>query len=126
MLWLNPTRHSWPPNPTVPAMSGQPFADFYVHHGEGSYFETELVECEWTGFGVPVCMPSYRRPMSAVINPPMGAGFVLEQLLEPVPTEEFRPQAPEEYQELTKRPGFLCVRARKGRSGGIVESVGGL
>jgi len=37
----------------------------------------------------------------------------LERLLEPVPTEEFRKKAPEDYEELSRRPGFLCIRARK-------------
>jgi len=90
-----------------------PFAEFYIYHEQGNYFETELVEYEWTGFGTPVRVPSYRRPLNEVINPLVKAGFVLERLLEPVPTEEFREAAPEEYEELRRRPGFLCVRAVK-------------
>ena len=92
---------------------GHPSASFFVYHGEGNYFQTELVDYEWTGFGVPVRVPSYRRPLGAVINPLIEAGFVLERLLEPTPTAKFRETAPQDYEELSRRPGFLCVRAKK-------------
>ena len=89
-----------------------PFAEFILH-GAGSYFETELVDSEWTGFGTPVRVPSYRRPLGAMINPLLEAGFVLERILEPIPTERFKQEAPLYYEELSRRPGFLCARAVK-------------
>jgi len=88
---------------------GHPFAEFILHP-TGSYFETELVDYEWTGFGTPIRMPSYRRPLGALINPLLEAGFILERVLEPVPTERFREEAPEDYETLSRQPGFLCVR----------------
>ena len=72
------------------------------------------MEYEWTGFGEPLRVPSYRRPLSAVINPLVRAGFVVEQILEPVPTEPFRQMDPDGYEELTRSPGFMCVRAARG------------
>lgn len=89
-----------------------PFADFVLYPG-GNYFETEVVGMEWTGFGEPVYVPSYRRPMAAVISPLLDAGFVLERILEPTPTEQFREADPENHEKLSRTPGFLCVRARK-------------
>ncbi len=91
-----------------------PQAKYDAHRASSNYFEVELVEYEWRGFGPAVRMPSYRRPLGAVINPLIGAGFILERLLEPLPTEEFRLKAPEEYEDLIRRPGFLCIRAVKG------------
>ncbi len=91
---------------------GHPFAEFILR-GAGSYFETELVDYEWTGFGTPVCVPSYRRSLGAVINPLLEAGFVLERILEPIPTEQFKQEAPQDYEELSRRPVFLCARAVK-------------
>jgi SAM-dependent methyltransferase len=91
-----------------------PYAKYDDHRGTSNYFEVELVAYEWTGFGAPVRVPSYRRPLSAVVNPLVKEGFVLERILEPKPTEEFRQHAPEDYEELSKSPGFMCVRARKG------------
>lgn len=58
-------------------------------------------------------MPSYRRPLSAVINPLLRAGFTLEQILEPLPTAEFAERDPEHYAELMREPGFLCIHAVK-------------
>lgn len=91
---------------------GHPFADYRRHNG-GNYFDTELVEEEWTGFGTPARVRFYRRSLQEVLNPLLEAGFVLERILEPQPTEEFRQAAPDDYEELCREPGFLCVRAVK-------------
>jgi len=86
----------------------------YTYFNSSNYFETELVGSEWRGFEtVKVHMPSFRRSLEATLNPLMEAGFRLEKILEPRPTEEFRQAAPEDYEELLKQPSFLCLRARK-------------
>jgi SAM-dependent methyltransferase len=96
----------------------------YTNHRETSnYFEVERVEYEWRGFGQPVRVPSYRRPISQVFNPLIEAGFVLDQVLEPVPTEEFRQAAPEDYAELIRSPGFMCIRAVKRGVDRAIEAV---
>lgn len=92
---------------------GHPLADF-LYFKTDNYFATEQVGAEWCGFGTPVYVPTYRRPLSALINPLVAAGFVLEHLLEPLPTEAFREKDPGHYAELMHRPVFVCVRARKG------------
>lgn len=91
-----------------------PQATYDAHRARSNYFAVEAVTALWQGFGVQVQMPSYRRPWAEVINPLISAGFVLERILEPLPTEEFRAQAPETYEVLSRQPGFLCVRAVKG------------
>jgi SAM-dependent methyltransferase len=91
---------------------GHPFADMLLHP-EGEYFQVELVQWEWTGFGVPVCMPSYRRPLGAVLNPLLKAGFALDCVLEPLPTAEFQHADPDGYDQLMRQPGFLCLRASR-------------
>lgn len=90
-----------------------PYMKYATHHLMSNYFKVELVEFTWTGFGKPVRVPSYRRPMSAVINPLLNAGFILEQILEPLPTQEFFEKDPEDYEELSRSPGFMCVKAIK-------------
>ena len=91
-----------------------PYGKFYIHQETGNYYNVELVEYTWRGFGKPVIVPSYRRPLSGVINPLLKAGFTLDQILEPLPTREFRLLAPEDYEELIRSPGFMCVRAVNG------------
>jgi SAM-dependent methyltransferase len=93
---------------------GHPSDEFYEHHPHGNYFEVELVDFEWRGFGPPVRVPNYRRPLGAMLDPLLGAGFVLERLLEPRPTQEFRERDPRDYEKLMRWPGFICFRARKG------------
>ena len=91
---------------------GHPFFDFQ-YFGSDRYFDTEAVECAWTGFGGRVTMPSYRRPLGAVLAPLPGAGFQLVRLLEPRPTAEFQRADPAGYAKLIRQPGFLCIKARK-------------
>ena len=78
-----------------------------------SYFSVEQVECEWTGFGIPVVMPSYRRSLEEILMPPIEAGFSLKQIVEPLPNDDFRTADPIRYSQLLHRPAFLCVQAVK-------------
>ena len=77
------------------------------------YFEIEAVSGPWKGFGETFVMNSYRRPMSEFINAPLRAGLVLDKLLEPLPTAEFRDADPRRHAELVRRPAFLMMRLRK-------------
>jgi SAM-dependent methyltransferase len=95
--------------------AGHPSDEFYEHHPTGNYFQIERVEFEWRGFGQPVVVPYYRRPLSAMVNPLFEAGFILEQVLEPQPVADFRNQDPQDFEKLMRRPGFICFRARKAR-----------
>jgi SAM-dependent methyltransferase len=90
-----------------------PFFD-YIYFKSNNYFETELVGSEWRGFKpVRVHVPSFRRSLGATLNPLIEAGFCLERILEPKPTDEFKEADPKHYEELSQQPCFLCIRARK-------------
>lgn len=91
---------------------GHPFADFLLHPN-GNYFQTEFIEHVWTGFGIRVTVPTYRRPLQGLLGPLMAAGFTLERLLEPTPVPAFQQSDPRHYEELSRQPGFLCIRAVK-------------
>jgi SAM-dependent methyltransferase len=78
------------------------------------YFEIEAVSGPWKGFGEPFIMNSYRRPLAEYINAPLRAGLVLDKLLEPLPTADFRAADPRRHAELMRRPAFLMMRLRKG------------
>lgn len=90
-----------------------PQTKFDARRANSNYFEVEVVALNWRGFGTTVRMPSYRRPWGQVLNPLISAGFVLERILEPLPTAAFRESLPEDYETLTRSPGFLCIRAVK-------------
>ena len=90
-----------------------PFFD-YTYFKSDNYFRTELVGCEWKGFGdTRVYMPSFRRSLGEVLNSIINAGFHLERILEPKPTDEFKRADPKGHEELSRYPSFLCIRARK-------------
>jgi ubiquinone/menaquinone biosynthesis C-methylase UbiE len=92
--------------------SQHPMMEF-VHHPVGSYFDTHYTTCKWRGFGEPFDMPYYQRSLSEQINPILEAGFILERILEPLPTDEFKRVDPKDYEKLMNEPGFICFRARK-------------
>lgn len=79
------------------------------------YFSIEAVQGPWSGFGERFVMNSYRRSMADFINAPLRAGMLLDRLLEPLPTEEFRAADPRRHAELSRRPAFLMMRLRKPR-----------
>lgn len=93
---------------------GHPFDEFFDHHPSGNYFDVERVEMTWRGFGAPVTVPYFRRPLGAMLDPLLAAGFVLERLVEPRPVPQFKEHDPRDYEKLSRTPGFLCIRARKG------------
>lgn len=72
------------------------------------YLETEPVEEDWTGIGR---VRFFRRPLAALFDGLAHAGFLVERVAEPVPTEAFARAHPEKYARLLRRPAFLLVRA---------------
>ena len=78
-----------------------------------NYFSVEPVQATWRGFGKTVVMPSFRRSLEEVMTPVIKSGFLLEKVLEPKPTEEFKQADPVRFARLMHRPGFLCIAARK-------------
>jgi len=91
--------------------TGHPFGDFQ-RHPHGAYFESRVITETWTGFGAPVNVPFHRRPLQDRLIPLFEAGFVIDLLIEPLPTEEFRRRQPRSYETVLREPGFLAVRAR--------------
>ena len=73
------------------------------------YLDTELIDDYWKWVGT---VRFFRRPLSAVLQSIADAGFVIEKVAEPLPTEEFRRQKPKSYENALRWPDFLIVRAR--------------
>jgi ubiquinone/menaquinone biosynthesis C-methylase UbiE len=83
----------------------------YNYFKSKKYFDIEPVKCTWTGFGKPIEMNSYRRPLNACITPLTNNGFYIDKLIEPKPTEEFEKHDPIHFRELNEFPAFMCIRA---------------
>lgn len=91
---------------------GHPFFD-YLDYRSKKYFEVEAVSCVWRGFGKPVEVHSYRRPLMECISALTENGFYIDKLVEPKPTQDFAHADARRYRELIAFPAFLCVRAVK-------------
>ena len=82
--------------------------------GTKTYFETNLWGMEWAGFGQPrPFMESIRRPLGAIVNPLVEAGWLLDRLVEPLPQPDMKTVDPRHYEQLMQAPGLICIRARK-------------
>ena len=83
----------------------------YNYFKSKKYFEVEPVKCVWNGFGKPVEIHSYRRPLNECLTPLLENGFHLERVVEPKPVEEFEKLDPKHFKELNEFPAFMCISA---------------
>ncbi|UCD45484.1 MAG: methyltransferase domain-containing protein [Candidatus Bathyarchaeota archaeon] len=90
---------------------GHPAIDYVLKTGIDDYFAVEKVEMTWTGFGEPIVMSSFRRPIQYMTESLHEAGFLIERLIEARPTQQYREADPEGYETVSKRPSFICIRA---------------
>jgi SAM-dependent methyltransferase len=91
---------------------------FSTHHPihqasllDSGYLCTELIEEEWGWLGEK--MRYYRRPLRDLMEPLTAAGFVIERISEPTPSEALKTKDPKGYELLCRLPAFIFVRARK-------------
>lgn len=54
----------------------------------------------------------YHRTFSTIINTLISAGFCIEQMIEPLPSEELLEKYPD-YADLFHKPDFLLIKAKK-------------
>jgi len=103
------------PGGLVVCSISHPAPDYFLYHSGGNYFEVETVIERWLfgRDGDPVEMPRYRHSLGHLFDALGSAGLIVEKFLEPRPTEAFRETEPENYDTLMRRPGFLCIRAKK-------------
>jgi len=100
------------PNGHLVVSIEHPFFE-YLYFNSLVYFETEAVQCTWSGFGFPVEIHSHRRSLSQCIQPFLNNGFLISELVEPKPLKEFEALDPKHFDELNKFPAFMCVGAIK-------------
>jgi ubiquinone/menaquinone biosynthesis C-methylase UbiE len=79
----------------------------------GSYFEATLETEIWHMRSGDQPVRFWREPLSALCTAATDAGFLIEKLIEPVPAQTMRDQHPEDYEKLSREPGFLILRLLK-------------
>lgn len=85
----------------------------YRCSGSQDYFATELWEDTWMMAGRPVAISYYRRPLSAITDAFLDAGFAIERVVEPPPAPAMRERFPEDFRTLSTQPGFLFLVLRR-------------
>jgi SAM-dependent methyltransferase len=84
-----------------------------ARYAPDDYFKVEHIVDTWKWLGK---VEFYRRPLMEISSSLADAGFVIERLVEPVPTEEFRAVKPDSWADLMRQPEFLIVLARPSRA----------
>jgi SAM-dependent methyltransferase len=79
----------------------------------GSYFDVKLETDVWHTHAGEQPVQFWREPLSALCCAATGAGFLIENVIEPLPADTMRGRFPEDYQKLTTEPGFLILRLLK-------------
>lgn len=96
------------PRSTLVFSTHHPFHDWQFFKTE-DYFAVDLLEDEWEIGKIKF----YRRPLTAMSRDLEMAGFDIERILEPQPTEDFKRANPKAYEKHMRQPLYLVVRAKK-------------
>lgn len=102
------------PGGSVVLSTQHPTAD-WMRKG-GSYFDVREESDIWVHRGRSYEVRFWREPLSSLCSAVAEAGFLIERLVEPLPTVALRERWPEIWQELRWRPGFLALRLLKPRT----------
>jgi SAM-dependent methyltransferase len=81
----------------------------------GSYFDVKLETDIWHTQSGDRPVRFWREPLSVLCAHATGAGFLIEKVIEPLPADTMRGRYPEDYEKLTREPGFLILRLVKTR-----------
>jgi ubiquinone/menaquinone biosynthesis C-methylase UbiE len=85
-----------------------PTGDWLIHGG--SYFDVSLIRETWNrGWNVRY----WRQPLTRTASEFSEAGFVIERLVEPLPTLEMAERYADDYEMLLRQPGFIAFRLAK-------------
>jgi SAM-dependent methyltransferase len=92
-------------HPLAPPLPGQ----------RGGYFDTERVSDTWRKAGVEVCQQFWRRPLGSIFGAFADAGFVVDRIAEPQPSEEALRLFPGELTGIVGVPWFIVYRLWRSR-----------
>jgi SAM-dependent methyltransferase len=100
-------------HPFGPPLAGQ----------RGGYFDTELLSATWHKGGVEVFQQFWRRPLGAVLEAFANAGFVVDRVAEPQPSDEALRLFPDDLTDIVGVPAFIVYRLwlgpRNGQASGM-------
>ena len=74
------------------------------------YFATEHIVDHWEWVGK---VEFFRRSLTEIVASIVESGFVIDRIVEPVPTKELKAEKPDSWERLMNQPEFLIVVAHK-------------
>jgi len=77
---------------------------------QGGYFDTELLSDTWDKGGVAVSQQFWRRPLGAVLGAFADAGFLVDRVAEPQPSNEALRLFPDDLTGSVEVPVFIVYR----------------
>jgi ubiquinone/menaquinone biosynthesis C-methylase UbiE len=99
------------PGGTLVISTSHPTADW--QRRGGSYFDTVLTTDTWRLAGEKYPVSYWAEPLSAVCSAATTAGFLIAELIEPLPAASMRDRHPADYEKLSTEPFFLILRLLK-------------
>lgn len=75
-----------------------------------NYFAVEHIVDEWEWVGK---VEFYRRSLMEIVDSVTESGFVIDRIVEPIPTPELKAQKADAWERLMNQPEFLIVVAHK-------------
>lgn len=75
-----------------------------------NYFATEHIVDEWDWVGK---VEFFRRSLTEIVASIVESGFVIDKIVEPIPTREFKAEKPDAWERLMNQPEFLIVACHK-------------
>jgi SAM-dependent methyltransferase len=73
-----------------------------------NYFNTEHIVDHWDWVGR---VEFFRRSLTEIFSSVRESRFIIDKVVEPVPTEEFHRAKPDSYERLMNQPEFLMIMA---------------
>jgi SAM-dependent methyltransferase len=81
----------------------------------GSYFDVRQEEDVWKTPAGPQLVTFWRVPLTRLCAAATDNGLLISRLVEPLPDPAMRDQSPDDWEQLTTRPGFLILELLKPR-----------
>lgn len=79
----------------------------------GSYFDVKVETDVWHREERDWEVRFWREPLTSLCDAVYRSGFVIERLVEPLPSESMRDRWPDYYETLHREPGFINLRLSK-------------
>ena len=87
--------------------------DFETQHSKEYYFKKRKVTHRTRDLDEDYVVKYYHRTLTEIFQSVIGAGFNIVNVVEPIPTTEFKKRCPDIYEYMLQCPEYLIIRGEK-------------